>query len=111
METPSDIFYRLVLFWSGQPLDTLGVVALFALLKVVLFLLKYVGRLLIEMIVVGYVVKMLEIHAWPKLPHGVQLILLKMVDRALLRKPSSARSVPRKDESAFSKNSKRHPHW
>jgi hypothetical protein len=81
-----------------------------ALFVVVLFLLKYVVGLIISAIVTWYLVKMLAIHAWPKLPRNLQQLLRRIVDRVLLRPPSQ--DLPTHDsETAFFRNSKRHPHW
>jgi hypothetical protein len=97
MKTRSDILYRLARFLAGIPPDTLGAMVLFAvehpeliaaLFVVVLFLLKYVVGLIISAIVTWYLVKMLAIHAWPKLPRNLQQLLRRIVDRVLLRPPS-----------------------
>jgi hypothetical protein len=131
MKTRGDILYRLARFLAGVPPDTLGATVLFALehpeliailaavvfsvlkfIAVVVFsVLKFVVVAILGSIVTWYVVKMLGIHVWPRLPHRLQRLLRKLEDRALLRPPARKRATACESESAFSRNSKRHPHW
>jgi hypothetical protein len=126
-----DIHYRAARFLAGVPPDTLGAMVLFALehpgliaifvavvfsvlkfvVVVVLSVLEFVVVAILGSIVTWYVAKMLAIHAWPKLPSKLRQMLRRMVDRALMRPPVQDRGNSRESESAFSRNSKRHPHW
>jgi len=58
-----------------------------------------------------YLKRMFEIHVWPELPPQHQRTLLMVRDCALLKRSDQDRPTTRSDESAFSRNSKRHPHW
>jgi hypothetical protein len=120
VEKRTDFLYRLARFLAGVPPEALGAMFLIALehpeliaalLAVVLFLLKYLLGLLVSGIVAWYLGKMFAIHAWPRLPRGLQRLTQRIEDRVLLRPPGRYRTATRESESAFSRNSKRHPHW
>jgi hypothetical protein len=51
------------------------------------------------------------IHILPKLPSGLQKLSQKIEDRILFRWLNKERGRARETEAAFSRNSKRHPHW
>lgn len=95
----------MVLFALEHP----GIIA--ALITVVLFLMKYVAGLIISAVVTWYLVTMLIIHVWPKLPPDLQQLLRRTVDRAMLRTPNREHPAARESGLAPSKYSKRHPHW
>jgi hypothetical protein len=114
------IYYRAAWFLAGIPPDTLGATVLFALehpglitilVAAVFSVLKFVVVAILGSIVTWYVAKMLGIHVWPRLPHSLQRLLRRLEDRALLKSPERKRATAREAESAFSRNSKRHPHW
>jgi hypothetical protein len=130
MKTHGNILYRLARFLAGVPPEALGAMVLFALqhpgiiallvaavlfvlkyvVAAVLFALKYVVVLIIDAFVTWYLGKMFAIHLWPKLPRRLRRLLRKLEARVRLKPPGPDR--PSRDgESAFSRNSKRHPHW
>jgi hypothetical protein len=131
MEKYVYILYRLAWFLDGIPPDTLGAMVLFALthlgliaafvamvlrlipvfVAVVLFGLKYIAGVIFDAIVTWYVVKMLAIHLWPRLPHKLKRLLRRVEDRVLLKPPEQEQDTECEPESAFSRYSKRHPHW
>jgi hypothetical protein len=127
----TDILYRLARFLAGIPPEALGAMVLCALthrgliaafvamvlglipvfVAVVLFCLQYIAGVIIDAIVTWYMVKMLAIHLWPRLPHKLKRLLRRLEDRALLKPPEQERATECEPESAFSRHSKRHPHW
>ncbi len=129
MKTLGNILYRLARFLAGVPPEELGamvlialerpelLVALFnpellaALFALVLFALKYVVGIIISGIVGWYLTSICKIHLWPMLPSKWQRVILVVRDRALLKKPDEDNLTDRDGESAFSRNSMRHPHW
>lgn len=126
-----DIHYRTARFLAGIPPDTLGVMVLFALeypevmaalcavalfllklvVVVVLSVLKFVVLAILGSIVTWYVVKMIGIHAWPKLPPNLQRLLRRAEEWALLKGARRDRTAARRADSAPSKHNERHPHW
>jgi hypothetical protein len=129
MKTLGYILYRLARFLAGMPPEVFGATVLIALERpellaalfapepfdalfaLALFGLKYVVDIIIGGIVGWYLISICKIHLWPKLPSKWQRFLLKVRDRALLKKPDQDNPTSRADRSAFSRNSKRHPHW
>ena len=120
MDKHTDILYRLARFLAGVPPDTLGAMVLFALenpgimatlFAVVLFVSKYVVGLIVSTFLAWYGGKMLAIHVWPRLPSRLRQLLRRVEGRILLQPPDQDRAGARGDRSAFSRNSKRHPHW
>jgi hypothetical protein len=112
--------YRAARYLSGLPPEVLGAAVLAVLERpdpiVVLaaiapFVLKYIAGVIISGILTWYLKSILEIHLWPRLPSEHKRALLRIRDRALLKAPHQNRPVAPDDESAFSRNSKRHPHW
>ena len=95
------------------------VAALFTILVVVLkivagvivvavnfVLLSFAGN-----IVTWYLQKLFMLHAWPRLPHGLRRVLVKLKPRILFVPKDQDKAATRDDESAFSRNRHRHPHW
>ena len=125
-----DIHYRTVRFLAGIPPDTLGVMVLFALehpevtvalcavalfllklvVVVVLSVLKFVVLAILGSIVTWYVVTMIGIHAWPKLPPNRQRLLRRAEEWALLKGARRDRTAAHRADSAPSKHNERHPH-
>ena len=62
-------------------------------------------------IVTWYLGKMFGLHIWPRLPHSLRRFLLKLKDRTLFIRAHQDQTATRDEESAFSRNSHRHPHW
>ena len=133
MRAYAHILYRLARFLAGVPPETLGAAIVFAvehpglgvaillalehswlvvvICAVVLLVLKYLVGLLIDEFVAWYLGKMFMIHVWPKLPSGLQKLSQRIEDRILFRWLNKDRGSARETEAAFSRNSKRHPHW
>lgn len=130
MDRHTDILYRLARFLAGIPPEALGamvllalqhpglVAALFAIVVMVLkfvvgavfFVLKFVLSNILGSIVVWYLGRLFMIHAWPRLPHGLRQVLLKTKDRTLMIGTGQDQAATRDEKSAYSRNSKRHPH-
>lgn len=131
MDKHPDILYWLARFLAEVPPDTLGAMVLFALehpevmaalcavalfllklvVVVVLSILKFVVLAILGSIVTWYVVKMIGIHAWPKLPPNLQRLLRRAEERALLKGAGRDRPAVRRADSTPSKYNERHPHW
>jgi hypothetical protein len=66
-------------------------------------------------LVTWYSRRIFAIQLWPKLPHSPQRHFRRAEDRVFLRSPIQNRPRAQEDESAYSRaysrNSKRHPHW
>jgi hypothetical protein len=66
-------------------------------------------------LVTWYSRRIFAIQLWPKVPHSPQRHLRRAEDRVFLRSPNQ--DWPRAQENefaysrAYSRNSKRHPHW
>jgi hypothetical protein len=126
-----DSRYLLARFLAMIPPEVLGamillalqhpglVAALYAIVVVVLkfavvalvSVSKFVLSNILGSIVVWYLAKMFMLHAWPRLPHGLRRVLLKLMPRVLFARTRQDQAAPRNDESAFSRNCHRHPHW
>ena len=99
MKTHANILYRLARFLAGTPPDALGAMVIIALERpeliaalstvalFALFVLKFIVASIIGGIVTWYLKRIFEIHIWPKLSRKHQKILLRIRDRALLKKP------------------------
>jgi hypothetical protein len=72
----------------------------------VLFLGAIIGGL-----VTWYSSWILAIQSWPKPLRTAQLHLRRAEDRVFLGSPSHPWPRSQEDESAYSRNSERHPHW
>jgi hypothetical protein len=75
------------------------------------FVLRYLVELLIGGFVAWYLGEMFMIHVWPKLPPGLQKLSQRIEDRILFRWLNKDRGSAHETKTAFSRNSKRHPHW
>jgi hypothetical protein len=82
----------------------------FAVVTIV-FVSKFILSNILGSIVVWYLARVFVLHAWPRLPHGLRRVLLKTKDRVLFARAHQDEDAIRDDESAFSRNSHRHPHW
>jgi hypothetical protein len=120
VEKCTDTLYRLARFPAGVPPDALGAMVLFAiehpeliaaLFAVVLVVLKFVVGAIIGGIVTWYLGMIFAIHVWPMLPSSLRQLLRRLKEQVLLKPPGQDRADAQTDESAFSRNSKRHPHW
>lgn len=113
--------YVYILYQLGHPLTRIPPEALAALVLLVitnpgvlpalLFILKFIGGLIVGEIVVWYLKEVSDRCVWSELPSQHQRTLLEIRDCTLPKKPDQDHPTARDEESAFSKNSKRHPHW
>lgn len=120
MSKYTNILYRLARFLTGMPPEVFGAMALVALthpgivaivFASVVLVSKYVVGLIISGIVAHYLRQIFEIYVRPKIPRKLRQLLQKMENRALTKPPDHDRDDTPENQSAYSRNNKRHPHW
>ena len=109
MESYLYIPQRLARFLARVPPEMLGAVLLLLIMHPGVTV--WILGLIVSGVITGYLKEFFEIHIWPEVPPGHQRRLLRMKSRALQKGPDQDQSDARGKESAFSRHSRRHPHW
>ena len=107
MESYIYILHKLIRVLDRLPSETAAAVLLILLTHP--GVLSFIVLTIVGGLVTWYVTRIFAIHVWPEIPPEHLQRLLQVLSLVLMEK--SDQPTDRDGESAYSRNSKRHPHW